>query len=261
MSTTDNNAKEEVAKVSVRTPEFWRRDPKIWFCQMEAQFEANQIINDKLKYNIIVAAIDSSILSQVSDILINPPQKDRYETLKNRLLQQFSESDQKKFKKLLTELELGDRCPSHLLREMRSLAGESVGADMLRSLWLQRLPVQVQAILSTCNDDVNKLAEMADKILELNSTVEINSLGASSNNNLNSQIEKLTKSVAELQTRLSRRDINYRSRTPSRSSRFNSRSRSRSKSGKKDLCWYHANFGKKATKCRDPCKFEKNSEN
>jgi hypothetical protein len=40
-----------------------------------------------------------------------------------------------------TELELGDKKPSQLLREMRMLAGTQVKDDFLKTIFIQRLPV------------------------------------------------------------------------------------------------------------------------
>ncbi|GFT31543.1 hypothetical protein NPIL_456271 [Nephila pilipes] len=48
---------------------------------------------------------------------------------------------------------------------MKSLAGNSISDEVIKSLWLQWLPQQTQAILSISNDPLHKIAEMADKII------------------------------------------------------------------------------------------------
>ncbi|GBN29593.1 hypothetical protein AVEN_37228-1 [Araneus ventricosus] len=60
-----------------------------------------------------------------------------------------------------------------LLRQIQDLAGNRDGDELLRSLWLQRLPTQMQAILTTSSDDLNKLSIMADKIAAVTSGREI----------------------------------------------------------------------------------------
>lgn len=50
---------------------------------------------------------------------------------------------------------------------MRELAGTRVEDGFLRSLWLQRLPAQIQAILSSDDSDVPRLLIMADRIHEV----------------------------------------------------------------------------------------------
>ncbi|GFY53803.1 uncharacterized protein K02A2.6 [Trichonephila inaurata madagascariensis] len=69
-------------------------------------------------------------------------------------------------------MELGDRRPSDLLRQMKSLAGSSISDELIKSLWLQRLPQQTQAILSISKDSLNNIAEMAAKIMAVYSSSE-----------------------------------------------------------------------------------------
>ncbi|GFS43359.1 uncharacterized protein TNIN_163291 [Trichonephila inaurata madagascariensis] len=76
----------EIHKVAVKPPAFWRNKPKLWFFQLEAQFSNSGISNDTTKYNIVVAALDENVLDFVVDILSHPPHDDKYETLKNALL-------------------------------------------------------------------------------------------------------------------------------------------------------------------------------
>ncbi|GBO14615.1 hypothetical protein AVEN_246992-1 [Araneus ventricosus] len=105
----------------------------------------------------------------ISDIITSLPNNDMCKTLKERLINIFSDSEECLLKKLLQDVELGDKRPSMLLRKMKDLAGNCVGDELLRSLWLQRLPTQMQAILTTSSDDLNKLSVMADKIADVTS--------------------------------------------------------------------------------------------
>ncbi|CAI6376867.1 unnamed protein product [Macrosiphum euphorbiae] len=79
-SLTSNNypAFATVNRVTVKVPPFWKIDPAIWSAQVEAQFHLGGITNDLTKYNHIVGAVDTEILSQVSDIIQKPPDTDRY---------------------------------------------------------------------------------------------------------------------------------------------------------------------------------------
>jgi len=90
-----------------------------------------------------------------------------YEALKRRLIERFSESEELWLKKLLSDIELGDQRPSHLLSEMRELASGKVSDELLKTLWLQRLPTQVKIILAASGDSLVNLACMADKITEV----------------------------------------------------------------------------------------------
>lgn len=120
----DNSALNiELARITTKIPPFWTKNPAIWFAQMDSQFINKGVASEKTKYHTIVSTIESEIAAQVSDIILDPPADTPYSTLKERLLERFADSEEKRLKKLLGEIELGDRLPSHLLREMKELAG------------------------------------------------------------------------------------------------------------------------------------------
>ncbi|GFT05715.1 uncharacterized protein NPIL_436671 [Nephila pilipes] len=84
---------------------------------------------------------------------------------------------------------------------MRSLAGDSVGEPLLKSLWLGRLPNGTQTILAALNESLDQLALIADKINDLTFLQGINSVAATSNHNtehVEQQIVQLTQQVNEL---------------------------------------------------------------
>ncbi|XP_037915253.1 uncharacterized protein LOC119654163 [Hermetia illucens] len=159
---------EEIAEIrKVKFPEFWKSRPALWFAQIEAQFLVHNIRSDQTKFNKLVCELDYSILEQVADIIESPPEKDRYNTIKTRLIKQFTESEGKRLRKLLNDVELGDQRSSGLLRKMKLLAGDKVGSELLQSIWMQRLPENIRAILASMDStDNDKLAEIADKILD-----------------------------------------------------------------------------------------------
>lgn len=78
-----NNA---VNRIQVKIPPFWKLNPALWFKQLEAQF-ANSGVNSQLtKFNTIVGVLESDVLSFVSDIVLNPPAANQYNTIKARLI-------------------------------------------------------------------------------------------------------------------------------------------------------------------------------
>lgn len=238
----------EVNKVSLKLPPFWDKHPVLWFANIEAQFIVSGINQDATKYYCVISALTSDILNYVSDIVLTPPDSDKYITLKSRLIAEFSDSEQRRIKAVLSELTLGDDKPSHLLRKMKQLAGKTLGDDFLKTLWLQRLPTQVQAILSVSEDNLEKLAVMADKIHETTGATveEVYSQKTSS-----SEVSELRAQVAELT-----RQIERLARGRERQKRDTSLRRRRSQTPKTNgLCWYHWKFGDGAKRCRPPCKY------
>ncbi|GFY61406.1 retrovirus-related Pol polyprotein from transposon opus [Trichonephila inaurata madagascariensis] len=73
--------------------------------------------------------LDPETLSHVTDIILFPPAENEYVTLSDRLIREFADSEHQKIKILLTELQLGDEKPSHLLRKMKELSGYLVNKD------------------------------------------------------------------------------------------------------------------------------------
>ncbi|GFR05973.1 uncharacterized protein TNCT_56021 [Trichonephila clavata] len=255
-----------VSRVGVKLPPFWKANPALWFVQLEAQFALAGITADDTKFNHVISAIDSDISNCVCDIILKPPDADKYSTLKNRLIELHSESEASKIRTLLKGLELGDQRPSQLLARMKALAGDTVGEPLLRSLWLGRLPNNTQTILTALKEDLAGLASVADKINDLAHHSNINSVTPQTSDNRVAQLEKqvaqLTTLVGELTTtmRQSRSQSRNRNR-PFKNRRSCSRDRfQKYKEPANGICFYHTNFGTKAKKCNLPCSF-KNPEN
>lgn len=260
MNASDNSnhvkIESDVARITVKNVPFFRNDPDLWFLQKESQFVTSRITSESTKFHTIVGVIETEILAQVNDIVKRPPHENQYTTLKKAILNIYAESEEKRLKKLLIGMELGDRKPSHLLREMKDLAGTQVSDELLKSLWMQRLPQQAQAILSISTEDLSKQAALADKICEVTQNHSEN-FAVSSSSNLERQVEILSQRMDNFFNK----NFRSRSQTPStRGFRSKSRNRSQSKNTKKhDLCWYHFKFQNNAKKCQQPCKFK--SEN
>lgn len=106
--TTDNDANVNIARVSVKPKPFWKRNPTLWFMQIEAQFELAGITTDSTKFNHVLASVESDILNTVSDIITQPPSADKYATIKSRLIAAHSESEESKIRTLLQGIEIGD---------------------------------------------------------------------------------------------------------------------------------------------------------
>lgn len=113
-------------------------------------------------------------MEQVSDIVLSPPETRKYDALKTRLLAVYEESEVRQVHKLLMELELGDQKPSQLLRRMRDLASNKFTDETLSMLWIRHLPGAVRAVLTVSEvSDLEKLAMMADKVIETTRFVEV----------------------------------------------------------------------------------------
>lgn len=103
---------ETITRVATRVPPFWHEKSQIWF----AQFQTAKIYRDFAKFNTVIGAIESQVLTQVSDAVLNPPTDSKCENLKAVIIERFGDSEQRKIKKLLSEVYLGDKRPRTNLR-------------------------------------------------------------------------------------------------------------------------------------------------
>jgi len=151
---------------SIKAPRFTAQ-PAIWFQQIEAQFACKGIAKDYLKYCHALQALDVDIVAEVSDFTTNPPQYGKYEAFKTRVLHTFRDSEEKRLKTLLYQAELGDQRPSRFLKRLKELAEGKASDELLKSMWIQRLPLNIQTILAACGDDLDKLAILADRVHDI----------------------------------------------------------------------------------------------
>lgn len=160
----------QICSVSVKVPPFWAEEPALWFSQLEAQFALANITADSTKFYHVISNLDVKYVSEVKDIVINPPTDGtKYEKIKFELIKRLSASQEQKVRQLLAHEELGDRKPSQFLRHLQNLAGPRVPDEFVRSLWASRLPNNIQAIIASQTDcELEKLAQLADNINEVN---------------------------------------------------------------------------------------------
>ena len=191
------------------------------------------------------------------DLLLKPPADNPYDTLKAELIKRTAASEQRKLQQLISGEELGDRKPTQLLRKMQQLLGDKMGAltysFFLRELFLLRLPANVRMVLASADVsmDLGKLADMADKVMEV-AVPTVAAIPSSTATNsqdvqqLRQEVARLAELVTSLTTSLRRRRPSGHGRTPS-PTRTNNPPK---------LCWYHAKFGGNAKKCKKPCAWE-----
>lgn len=251
--------KSEISRVTVKVPPFWASQPQIWFAQIESQFDICGIVTDVTKFNTIVGNIESNVLTQVTDAVLSPPEKDKYANLKKAIIERYSDSEQSRMRKLLSDVDLGDKKPSQLYNELRQLGGEKINADFLKNIWLQRLPPSVQAILvSITGQESSVLTTVADSVMETggyNRVQKISVTAGTSSSKTSNQPSTIEAKIDELTQRFDKLE---RSRSQSRSRGRSSSSFRRNSKPKENstFCWYHRKFGEDATKCnKSDCSF------
>lgn len=249
------------AAQTVRLPPFWKDNPTLWFAQVEAAFAIHRITGDESKFRYIVLHADQSVLPFVADLITNPPEQGKYQTLKERICSVWGETSAAKIRKLLGSHELGDEKPSLFLQRIRNLAAGQVTDEILKSIFMEQLPENVRAILAISEvQDLSKLAAQADKVIEMarptSTAIQAVSRGqADGDSRILQEIAELKRQVRKLTFHDHRRRSWSRGRSASRG-----RTRQRQKqdgNSSVDYCYYHNRFGDKAFKCSQPCTYNK----
>ncbi|KFD54740.1 LOW QUALITY PROTEIN: hypothetical protein M513_04440 [Trichuris suis] len=229
-----------VDAVAVKIPPFWTHSPALWFKRVEAQFQVARITADETKFSYIVGGMEAPILEQCFDIVDNPPAEGKYEALKQRILDRFADSDHKRLQTLLCGMQIGDDKPSRFLQRMLHEVPSNVGNmnAIIRQLWIQQLPVNVQTCLAqTEEDDLEKLARLADKVYEV-TTAAVSSINTSATA-MDNVASELRAEVAELSRRIrhmEKRFPAHRRRSPSTRRRS---SRPPQRQQNSNWCYYH----------------------
>lgn len=247
---------QEVATTTAsRIPEFWKDQPRLWFSQLEAVL-APQKQGDEYKFSIVISKLTKDEIILVSDIITAPPTTGKYATIKERLINCFEESEQQRLQKLLTEMDLGDQKPSHLLRRMQHLGRGTIGNETIRVLWLRLLPVQITTVLAVSEtSDLNAISQLADKMME---NIKINEVSTVKVNvNENEAMNSILNQLKEMQSEMcAMKHVRQNVRHSTYQHYFPPRQRSRSRSRDRQYC-YHHKFQEYATRCIKPCDWKK----
>ncbi|GFS43324.1 retrovirus-related Pol polyprotein from transposon 297 [Nephila pilipes] len=158
-------------------------------------------------------------LDIVGDIILNPPAEKPYTTLLIRLCSQYADSKEQRLRDLISGILLNDRKPSRLLLEMRNKAVNRISEELLKTLFLQRLPIPVQQILAILND---QLVEIADGIMVV----------AGYTSSIDAQNQDLKTMLMDISSLLSRLET----RKPERHFRRLSKNRN---FGNQEHCWLY----------------------
>jgi hypothetical protein len=250
-------------------PAFWTQDPEAWFDFIEQIFRIDRITSQSTMFGHALRKMPFEVCRDLKDLLRNVPAVNPYDHLRAEALKRLAPNKEQKLRQLLSVEELGDSTPSNLLRRMRSLAGDTVTDDALRTIWLDRLPANYPPLLVSIPDQtLDQLGTIADSIhTALAGQKPVVSAASAPPPPTLSATEELLKAVRELTSRVSNleskldkgndrssrsRFRNNRSRTPGK------RSGSTRPLEKTGICFYHTRFGKKAENCTEGCKMAEN---
>nr|VZI36242.1 unnamed protein product [Spirometra erinaceieuropaei] len=204
------------------------------------KIEPKAITKELSKYHKLMEVLPANIISQVQPLLVKPRADAPYSGLKAEILRLNAVSDRQRYHQLIKEDSLGDRKPSELLQRMRTLLADmQVDEKLVKEMFLERLPADVQTILASGSQDLtlSHLAEMADRMLEVQrfqppSVAQISTSSSTVNEQLLQQMSAMANEIVSLKLQLARITC---SRSPSRH-------RSRIACPYRDLLLHHPNI-------------------
>jgi len=219
----------EIGHVAVKLPQFWTSDPDAWFLQSEACFRRARVTDELTKFDHVVMQLPKEILSHFKDLIRNPGETP-YETLKSRLIKDFTPPTWDAMWNIIQHPDLSDQSPSTLLATLLGMIPTGEKPDKwFQALYLLKLPSELRGPLSALKwEDVRQMGEHADILW-----------GAHRRNNNTSSTHHVDVPI----------QASRESRSPSR----NKRTTRRAATPKGKYCSYHSRFGKKARNCEPGC--------
>lgn len=98
-------------------------------------------------YSYAVGSLPAEIAEEIDGLLKNPPAYKPLECLKESILRRVGNA---KVKDLYTNMSLGDKTISQLLRYMKSFLGNKLMDEgIMRQLWFEKLPTNDDAHIYT----------------------------------------------------------------------------------------------------------------
>ena len=218
------------------------------------------------RFDYLISSFSPEFATEVRDLPLKPPTYDPYDILKVELVKRTTASEPRKVSNSsVVGEELGNCKPTQLLCRMQQLLGDKLGTSadsnsFLREFFLQRLPPNGRMVLASTYTtmDLNKLADKADKFIEVSTTTVASiSVPESQQQTYISEIKQLREDITCLTELVISLKVHPRQRSRSTSHCTSSPAPQHQKSTTTNsFCWYHTKFGEAAQKCKEPCNWE-----
>ena len=237
-----------INRVSPKIPDFWPASVSLWVAQCKAQFRTANITSSQTKFDYAVQKLGESTANRLQDLILNPPATQPFEALVERLAAGFEKSIYERLVFFNALPPLGDRRPSELADAiLASLAGighDSSSCPHVLHAFLSRLPEAVRVPLIDLKfENIQKLAVQADKVWSSVDRPAPSTLSVLADD----AVQPEPQLVAAVQDPRRRPLQQQQQQQPAR------RHQQAPHVSDRRLCWYHARFASRATRCQAPC--------
>ena len=227
------NEIQETNLLQTKIPELMGNE-STWFLQLESIFQISKITSEQTKFLHLVSNIPTNTLKKFENYLSNESSSP-YTDLKKAMINDKKQPKSRTFEKLI-ELTLGERSPSSLLREMKSLLQEienqtTIPEGFLKEAFLHAIPESIRHhLVNYESQTLEEIAKKADRHVELSNSTEMHTIRYKEPN----ELHELREEIAELRSKL--------------------------KENPKILCFYHQKYREEARKCVQPCFWKSGKE-
>ncbi|ROT64270.1 gag-pol polyprotein [Penaeus vannamei] len=138
-----------------------------WLFQVEQEFLLRNITTQTTKFRLLVTNLPSELLLTVADLL-NDHWCATYDELKEAILRRAAPNPLTALSSFLSSDAADNRTPTEILHHFQRLlthTGTTLPPDVMRSLFLKRLPADIQQILLVSDAPLEQLALQADAML------------------------------------------------------------------------------------------------
>lgn len=203
---------------SVQLPEFIIKHPKLWFIQVEAQFDNARITSEKSKYNYILSRLPPDVLIQCEDVIPESFSAGTLDTLKQTLIKRFSPSSDQRIREVLDNIQFTPpELPSAFFRRLWSMAGDALTYDVVLQRFRERLPANIANTIAALTNNLSSIykttqtrpvneesimLEVADSIQPL---ATVSAINKQQPNRINRRIDRRTRSASRRRSPSSRR--------------------------------------------------------
>jgi hypothetical protein len=238
----------------VKLSPFWSNNPVTWFAMAEGQFILNNIVEQHIKYYLVLNALPESSVALVADLVEGILPADAYDQLRLRLMDAHHLNDYQKVEQLHSAAALGAQKPSEMLAEMLRLCPRGHEASpFFTYLFLHRLPRQLRVLLATeDHNDRRALAARADQLWVHNKRNVNDTIAAVSGY----EDEGAVAAVRHQPSIAKKKQPPFKKAGNGGAKRLSPEDQTAmDESG---LCWYHFSFADGARTCRKPCTWQGN---
>lgn len=245
----------------IKLPTFCAADAATWFQRIEVQFRLKRETSDSRKADHVLAALPEETFPLISDWLTEQGGNAiLYPALKEQILILFVATPEERAEKLmsLTRLPLGDQRPSAAFLDMKALTklpttdDSSRRLDLLRVLWLMRLPDNIRAGITNFMDlTEQQIIKLADSLQGATRSTALKPVLAAQEDarDVNDSAEPAAAAYRRTQPHAPPGQHQQKPQPPSNPP---------SHDPQEKACFYHRRFGYKAKNCQAPCAWAKN---